>query len=90
MARSLTVSGSMLYILHDANNQSANTKGEPFKFTLGKGQVIKGWDIGVNGMAVGGERRIVVPANLGYGKQKSGPIPANSELTFDIKLISIN
>ena len=76
--------------LKKLTDATANTKGEPFKFTLGKGQVIKGWDIGVAGMAVGGERRITVPAHLAYGKQKTGGIPPNSELTFDLKLISIN
>ena len=51
--------------------------------------MIRGWDIGVAGMAVGGERRIVVPANLAYGSKKLPEIPANSELTFDLKLLEI-
>jgi FK506-binding nuclear protein len=68
----------------------ANTKGEPFKFKLGQGDVIKGWDVAVAGMAVGSERRIVVPAHLAYGKKSMGGIPANSELTFDLKLLSLN
>lgn len=66
-----------------------NTSGKPFLFGLGKGEVIKGWDVGVAGMAVGGERRIVIPAPMAYGKQKLPGIPANSELTFDVKLLSI-
>lgn len=66
-----------------------NTSGKPFHFGLGKGEVIKGWDVGVAGMAVGGERRIVIPAPMAYGSQKLPGIPANSELTFDVKLISI-
>ncbi|GMM30287.1 peptidylprolyl isomerase [Martiniozyma asiatica (nom. inval.)] len=66
-----------------------NTSGKPFQFGLGKGEVIKGWDVGVAGMAVGGERRIVIPAPMAYGKQKLPGIPANSELTFDVKLLSI-
>jgi FK506-binding nuclear protein len=57
---------------------------------LGKGNVIKGWDIGVAGMAVGGERRIIVPPKFAYANQKLPGIPPNSELTFDLKLISIN
>jgi FK506-binding nuclear protein len=66
-----------------------NTSGRPFNFGLGKGEVIKGWDVGVAGMAVGGERRIVIPAAMAYGSQKLPGIPANSELTFDVKLLSI-
>ena len=66
-----------------------NTSGRPFHFGLGKGEVIKGWDFGVAGMAVGGERRIVIPAPMAYGSSKLPGIPANSELTFDVKLLSI-
>lgn len=66
-----------------------NTSGKPFSFGLGKGEVIKGWDVGVAGMAVGGERRIVIPSKMAYGSQKLPGIPANSELTFDVKLVSI-
>lgn len=66
-----------------------NTSGKPFVFKLGHGEVIKGWDIGVAGMAVGGERRIVIPAAYAYGKQALPGIPANSELTFDVKLVSL-
>lgn len=66
-----------------------NTSGKPFLFSLGKGEVIKGWDVGVAGMAVGGERRIVIPAPMAYGKSKIPGIPPNSELTFDVKLLSI-
>ncbi|ODQ65834.1 hypothetical protein NADFUDRAFT_82790 [Nadsonia fulvescens var. elongata DSM 6958] len=67
----------------------SNTKGKPFAFNLGKGEVIKGWDVGVAGMAVNGERRIVIPASYAYGKQALPGIPANSELTFDVKLVNI-
>ncbi|CCH59450.1 hypothetical protein TBLA_0B06250 [Henningerozyma blattae CBS 6284] len=66
-----------------------NTSGKPFVFKLGHGEVIKGWDIGVQGMAVGGERRIVIPSAYAYGKQALPGIPANSELTFDVKLVSM-
>ncbi|CCF58575.1 hypothetical protein KAFR_0E04240 [Kazachstania africana CBS 2517] len=66
-----------------------NTSGKPFVFKLGRGEVIKGWDIGVAGMAVGGERRIVIPAPYAYGKSALPGIPANSELTFDVKLVSL-
>ena len=67
----------------------ANKKGKPFTFTLGSSEVIKGWDIGVAGMSVGGERRITVPANLAYGKKALPEIPANSTLIFDIKMLEI-
>lgn len=66
-----------------------NTSGKPFYFKLGKGEVIKGWDVGVQGMAVKGERRIIIPAPMAYGKQSLPGIPANSELTFDVKLVNI-
>jgi len=54
----------------------SNTAGSPFTFVLGRGEVIKGWDQGLNGMAVGGERKLSIPANLAYGKQKLPGIPA--------------
>ncbi|KHN95348.1 Peptidyl-prolyl cis-trans isomerase, FKBP-type [Metarhizium album ARSEF 1941] len=79
------------YIGKLANGQQfdANKKGKPFSFKVGKGQVIKGWDIGIVGMAIGGERRLTIPANLGYGSRGVPGIPANSQLTFDVKLLEI-
>jgi len=67
----------------------ANKKGTPFTFKVGKGEVIKGWDVGIAGMSVGGERRIIIPASMGYGNKKMGSIPANSTLVFDVKLLEI-
>ena len=72
------------------NNRIANKKGKPFTFTIGDGSVIKGWDIGVPGMQVGGERRIIIPADLAYGKKGTAGIPGNSELTFDLKLMTLS
>lgn len=74
----------------DANGLSANKKGKPFGFTIGDGSVIKGWDIGIAGMQAGGERRIIIPADLAYGKKGVAGIPGNSELTFDLKLLEVN
>ena len=67
----------------------ANKKGPPFTFKLGKGEVIKGWDVGVVGMAASGERRLTVPPSMAYGKRAMGKIPANSTLIFDLKLLDI-
>lgn len=61
----------------------------PYVFTIGGGTVIKGWDLGVAGMKVGGERKLHVPASLGYGANPNGDIPANSDLEFDIKLLGV-
>lgn len=72
-----------------ANEAAANKKGKPFSFKLGAGEVIKGWDIGVAGMSIGGERRITVPASLAYGSKSMPGIPSNSQLIFDMKLIEI-
>lgn len=65
--------------------------GDPFKFTLGKGEVIKGWDQGVVGMKVGGKRKLTIPPDLGYGANGSPPtIPPNAGLQFDVELISVD
>ena len=62
---------------------------EPFTFTLGEGQVIKGWDQGVVGMRVGGRRELIIPAELAYGAKGSPPkIPPNSPLIFIVDLLS--
>lgn len=70
-------------------DSSANT-GRPFKFTLGAGQVIQGWDRGILGMKVGQKASLIIPASMGYGARGSGArIPPNSTLIFEVELVSI-
>ncbi|KAF4551422.1 Nucleoplasmin-like domain-containing protein [Elsinoe fawcettii] len=82
----------MRYIgkLKDGKVFDSNKKGKPFAFKLGLGEVIKGWDIGVAGIRVGGERRITVPGHLAYGSKGAPGIPPNATLTFDVKAVSID
>jgi len=64
---------------------------KPFEFTIGEGQVIKGWDEGIQGMKVGGKRQLRIPPALGYGPTGTpgGPIPPNATLIFDVRLVSV-
>ena len=62
---------------------------DPFTFTIGSGQVIAGWEQGVPGMKVGGLRRLIIPPSLAYGAVRSGPIPPNATLLFEIQLLSV-
>ncbi len=69
---------------------SSRDRREPFTFTLGAGEVIRGWDEGVAGMKVGGKRRLIIPPDLGYGAQGSPPtIPPNETLVFVVDLVGV-
>ncbi|MBT3179604.1 MAG: FKBP-type peptidyl-prolyl cis-trans isomerase [Candidatus Marinimicrobia bacterium] len=71
-------------------DSSLNPGREPFTFTLGVGSVIKGWDLGVKGMKVGGKRKLTIPPELGYGDQGAGDvIPPGATLIFDVELLEV-
>jgi FKBP-type peptidyl-prolyl cis-trans isomerase FkpA len=76
--------------LDDGSKFDSSIGRAPFSFTLGAGQVIQGWDLGVKGMKVGGKRRLTIPAALGYGAAGYPPvIPGNATLHFDVELLEV-
>lgn len=77
-------------LLDGTKFDSSKDRGQPFKFSLGAGQVIKGWDLGVQGMKVGGVRTLTIPSELGYGSRGAGAvIPPNATLVFEVELLDV-
>ncbi|HET7671667.1 MAG TPA: FKBP-type peptidyl-prolyl cis-trans isomerase [Burkholderiales bacterium] len=69
---------------------SSKDRGEPFMFSLGRGEVIRGWDEGVTGMKIGGKRKLTIPPDLGYGSRGAGGvIPPNATLLFEVELLGL-
>lgn len=77
------------YLLDGTMFQSSKDSGRPFTFILGLGEVIPGWEVGVQGMKVGGTRRLYLPPEMAYGPRAVGNIPANSALIFDVELLGV-
>jgi peptidylprolyl isomerase len=78
------------YLMSGEKFDSSADRRQPFSFVIGYGQVIKGWDEGVASMRVGGKRKLVIPAELAYGKRGIGSIiPPNAQLVFDVELLEV-
>jgi FKBP-type peptidyl-prolyl cis-trans isomerase len=91
-ARGKTVSVHYTGRLTDGTKfDSSYDRGQPIDFTLGAGMVIKGWDMGIDGLRVGGKRKLTIPPELAYGERGTpgGPIPPNATLVFDVELVAV-
>lgn len=78
------------WLTNGSKFDSSKDRNEPFEFSLGAGEVIRGWDEGVQGMQVGGTRKLTIPAALGYGARGAGGvIPPNATLVFEVELLGV-
>jgi FKBP-type peptidyl-prolyl cis-trans isomerase FkpA len=87
-----TVSVHYTGVLIDGTKfDSSHDRGRPIEFVLGAGRVIKGWEHGIEGMLVGGKRKLTIPPDLAYGARGTpgGPIPPHATLVFDVELVSV-
>ena len=77
------------YLTNGFKVDSSVDRDAALSFSLGGGEMIKGWDIGIVGMKVGGKRKLIIPPALGYGANDYGPIPGGSVLVFDLELLEV-
>jgi FKBP-type peptidyl-prolyl cis-trans isomerase len=88
--KKVTVHYTLWLASNDKKIESSHDKNKPKSFRLGAGQVLKGWDLGIEGMKVGGKRKLIVPPQLGYGGAGAPPsIPGNATLIFEIELLEV-
>jgi FKBP-type peptidyl-prolyl cis-trans isomerase FkpA len=92
----LAVAGKIVSVIYTGTltngtkfDSTADHGGQPIEFALGTGRVIKGWDQGIEGMKVGGKRKLTIPPQLAYGERGMGPIPPSATLLFDVELTGV-